>query len=185
VKYNPIAIINWDNKKSVLNQKIADGSYNLEQSLPIALFITAYARILMSDAIKNVTHIQKKKIYMTDTDSLYMNSPLSLQFIGKEIGKFKKEFSATEAIFPAPKLYYLVNSDGVEVKKGKGIKRGSLNHADYITLKVNPYMSKRIDSLEILKIKIFKLKPIELKFRQLTIKETLSIKMELWLILHL
>jgi hypothetical protein len=88
----------------------------------------------MSDVIYHVTHIQKKKVYMTDTDSIFLNSAISSKFIGKEIGKFKKEFSATEAIFPAPKLYYAVNSDGVEVKKGKGIKRGSLNRADYITL---------------------------------------------------
>lgn len=134
VVYAKIQTINWDDKNTAVNTKFADGGYDLEQSLPISIFITAYGRMLISDAINHVSHVQKKKVFMTDTDCIWMNAPLSPKFIGKELGLFKKEFSATESIFPAPKLYYAINKNGEEVKKGKGIKRGSLNREDYLAL---------------------------------------------------
>lgn len=162
VRYSPSGVINWDNKNSVINPKNADGSFNLEQSLPISIFITAYARILMSDVIKHVSEVAKKKIYMTDTDCIWINSNLSPEFIGKEIGKFQKEFSATEAIFPAPKLYYAINKDGLEVKKGKGLKRGSLNRTDYLTLGEGKHVFVEEDRF----IKDFKTQNIHIKLHK-------------------
>lgn len=71
---------------------------------------------------------------MTDTDCLWINTSLPSKFVGKEIGLFKHEFSAEVAIFPAPKLYYAIDKNGKEIRKGKGVKPGSLQRIDYENL---------------------------------------------------
>jgi hypothetical protein len=59
---------------------------------------------------------------------------MSPQFIGPEIGKFKKEISAAEAYFPALKFYYAESENGHIVKKSKGVNSSQLTKDDYISL---------------------------------------------------
>jgi hypothetical protein len=83
-----------------------------ETSLPIAIAVTAYARMYMND------FINEYNCYNTDTDSLAIDSELPNNYIGNELGQFKLEFIADEAYFISPKLYYLenINEDKVIIK---------------------------------------------------------------------
>nr|CAA45364.2 putative DNA-polymerase, B-type [Morchella conica] len=116
------------------NSPLTNFHAELEQSVQISIRITAYARICMAETIKHVTQYQKLKVFMTDTDCIWMNGSLSPGFVGTEIGKFKKEITAKEAYFPALKFYYAEDVDGNVVKKSKGINSSGLTKEDYISL---------------------------------------------------
>jgi DNA polymerase elongation subunit (family B) len=88
-------------------------------NVAIAAAITAYARIHMSQFKNNPNFI----LYYSDTDSIYINKPLPSEFISStELGKLKLENVLTDAIFLAPKLYYLETKDGEVIYKVKGLK---------------------------------------------------------------
>jgi DNA polymerase elongation subunit (family B) len=62
-------------------------------------------------------------LYYSDTDSIYIDRPLSEELISSTIlGKMKLEYVLTEAIFLAPKMYYLETEDGKVIYKVKGLK---------------------------------------------------------------
>jgi hypothetical protein len=136
VTYTPkkFMTINIDREENCTNPSRTNFHAELEQSVQISIAITAYARIEMNEIIKHVTHEQKLKVFMTDTDCIWMNGSLSPQFVGPEIGKFKKEISAKEAYFPAPKFYYTEDENGHVVKKSKGVNSSHLTKDDYISL---------------------------------------------------
>ena len=95
-------------------------------SIAIASAITAYARIHMSQFKNNPDFI----LYYSDTDSAYIDRPLSEDMISKTVlGKMKLENILTDAIFLAPKLYCLETEDGKIIHKVKG-----LNHNIDLTL---------------------------------------------------
>jgi len=96
-------------------------------SVGIASAITAYARIHMS-MFKNRPDIN---LYYTDTDSVYVDSPLSNALIDSKIlGKLKLENTCDNAIFLSPKLYCLRTVEGKFIYKSKG-----LSHDVELTLK--------------------------------------------------
>jgi hypothetical protein len=105
---------------SYLNEKNIDISFNreVEISLPIAIFTTAYARINMSPIKLDF----KDHLLYTDTDSYFLTSPLPDSMVGKELGKFKLEFIAEKCVFIAPKVYGAILTDGQEIIKIKGSK---------------------------------------------------------------
>jgi len=72
--------------------------------------------------------------YYTDTDSTFLNSPLSSSVVGKGLGKFKLEHGGIikKAIFLSPKLYILDTIEGLKTKS-KGFS-GKLTMMDYIHL---------------------------------------------------
>lgn len=87
-------------------------------NIAIASAITAYARIHMSQFKNNPNYI----LYYTDTDSIYISKPLPEEMISsKVLGKMKLEYILTDAIFLAPKVYYLITETGEHIYKVKGL----------------------------------------------------------------
>lgn len=90
----------------------------LQISTPLAIFTTAYARILMSEyKIK-----YQDNLYYSDTDSLVLDCELPSDKVGKELGKFKLEYKVQEGVFISPKVYALLLEDSSEIIKVKGLK---------------------------------------------------------------
>src|SRR6266478_2198430 len=78
-------------------------------SIGIAAAITAYARIHMSQFKNNPDF----NLYYSDTDSIYIDKPLPEEMRSNTIlGKMKLEYILKNAIFLAPKVYYLETEDG-------------------------------------------------------------------------
>jgi len=130
-------------KKTLQRVKENSNSYDADQCLPIAIFTTTYSSIRLFEAIRYIESTGKK-VYAVDTDSIHTNGVLSDEFVGSEIGKWKLEFVGCKgAYYPLPKLYYIegypvkdnVITDKItEVKKGKGVKRGSISKEEYKNL---------------------------------------------------
>uniref|UniRef100_UPI0031F33F7F hypothetical protein n=1 Tax=Russula emetica TaxID=152958 RepID=UPI0031F33F7F len=88
-------------------------------SINIASAITAYARIHMSQFKNNPNF----RLYYSDTDSIYIDRPLPDYLVNsKVLGKMKLEYILDEAIFLAPKVYYLKTNEGEIIYKVKGLK---------------------------------------------------------------
>jgi len=96
----------------------ADNSTRVaEQSLPVAIAITAYARMLMNPYFMKYTD----SIYYTDTDSITMSEPLPDDIVGNDLGQFKLEHSNFEGYFPGCKVYALQLSNGDLIRKAKTV----------------------------------------------------------------
>ena len=88
-------------------------------SIAIASAITAYARVHMSQFKNNPDF----HLYYTDTDSIYIDKPLSEELISDKIlGKMKLENIIDKAFLLAPKMYYLETNDNKVIYKVKGLK---------------------------------------------------------------
>lgn len=105
-------------KNSKENQNISDHD-KLEISTPIALFTTAYARILMSEYKMKY----QDNLYYSDTDSLVLDCKLPDKEVGTGLGKFKLEYTIDEGVFITPKVYALNLVDGTQILKIKGLKK--------------------------------------------------------------
>lgn len=86
-------------------------------NIAIASAITAGARVEMS-FFKNNPNF---KLYYSDTDSAVIDAPLPDFMVGNGLGQMKLEHTINKAIFLAPKVYGLVDIDGNEIIKVKGI----------------------------------------------------------------
>jgi hypothetical protein len=93
---------------------------SVNQSLPSAIAITAYARMHMFNIIYKLIDLGIE-IYYMDTDSITINSNLPEDLIGNSLGQFKLEHDINHAYFISPKLYALETTDGRFVVKAKGI----------------------------------------------------------------
>jgi len=102
--------LNGLDKYEELINKLDINQNEIETSLPIAIAITAYARMYMNQ------FIQKYNCYNTDTDSLFTDTPLPEELVGDKLGKFKLEMIASETYFISPKLYYLENYNKIVIK---------------------------------------------------------------------
>jgi hypothetical protein len=92
-------------------------------NISIAAAVTAYARIHMSQ-FKNNPNLPN--LYYTDTDSLYFDGPIPQHFISpNELGLLKLEGIYDSAVFLAPKVYALKNSEE-EIIKIKGLSKESI-----------------------------------------------------------
>lgn len=88
-------------------------------SISIAVAITAYARIHMSQFKNN----PKINLFYSDTDSIYTDTDIDKSLIDSKIlGKLKLEYICEEAIFLAPKVYCLKLKSGEIIYKAKGLK---------------------------------------------------------------
>jgi hypothetical protein len=90
--------LNGLDKYEELINKLDISNNNFETSLPIAIAITAYARIYMNK------FINEYNVYNTDTDSLAIDTKLPNELIGDDLGQFKLEFIADEAYFIPPNV---------------------------------------------------------------------------------
>ena len=86
------------------NKLMSKKPNHLNISLPIAMAVTAYARIQIyqfKEYILNKGGI----LYYTDTDSIFTNVHLPEDMVNSELGAMKLEYIACNAIFLAPKVY--------------------------------------------------------------------------------
>jgi len=101
--------------------------YNLlEISTPIAIFTTAYSRMLMAEyKIK-----YSSNLYYSDTDSLVLDCLLPDHMVGDQLGQFKLEYEIKEGVFLGPKVYGLRFHDdiagGTDYIKVKSLKNPNI-----------------------------------------------------------
>jgi DNA polymerase elongation subunit (family B) len=109
-------------KDEYLNFMLECDSKNISinQSLPSAIAITAYARMYMFKIIYRLIDLGIE-IYYIDTDSITVNKPIPTDLIGNQLGLFKLEHEIDHAYFISPKLYALKTIDGKFIVKAKGI----------------------------------------------------------------
>jgi hypothetical protein len=114
---NKVMVIYRSNQKDI--NTLLDGHKETHNvSIAIASAITAYARIHMSQ-FKNNSNFN---LYYSDTDSIYIDSPLPKELVNSKIlGKMKLENIINKAIFLAPKVYYLETDDNKVIYKVKGL----------------------------------------------------------------
>jgi hypothetical protein len=114
---NKIMVIHRSSKKD-LDTMLDNASETHNVSLPIASAITAYARIHMSQFKNN----NDFNLYYSDTDSIYIDKPLSEDLISETIlGKMKLENIIEKGIFLSPKVYCLLTKDNNLIYKVKGL----------------------------------------------------------------
>uniref|UniRef100_A0A896YS35 DNA polymerase n=1 Tax=Coniophora puteana TaxID=80637 RepID=A0A896YS35_9AGAM len=68
----------------------------------------------------------KYNLYYTDTDSIFIDKPLSDNLVSEELGKMKLEYVLKDAVFLAPKVYAGMTDDGKFISKIKGFTDKSL-----------------------------------------------------------
>jgi DNA polymerase type B, organellar and viral len=93
---------------------------SVNQSLPSAIAITAYARMYMFKVIYKLIDLGIV-IYYMDTDSIVVNKAIPQELIGNKLGLFKLEHEIEHGYFISPKLYALKTLDGNTIVKAKGI----------------------------------------------------------------
>jgi hypothetical protein len=111
-------IIVRDTLADVKYDEDKDLYHGMDINIAIASAITAGGRVEMS-IFKNNPDFN---LYYSDTDSGITDAPLPDNLIGTGLGKFKLEHTINRAVFLAPKVYGLVDVDGKEIIKVKGIK---------------------------------------------------------------
>lgn len=115
----------------------------------IASYVTAYARILLYNAIH--AQIQKGFVAYCDTDSIVTDTELPPDLVDENaFGKWKLEKTLQEGIFVQPKFYYErgTNEKGkdVEIKKAKGVPKSILEKFErdlYVDI-----LQKRVEGAE-------------------------------------
>jgi hypothetical protein len=109
-------------KDEYLNFMLECDSKNISinQSLPSAIAITAYARMYMFKIIYRLIDLGIE-IYYIDTDSIIVNKPIPMDLIGNQLGFFKLEHEIDHAYFISHKLYALKTVEGKFIVKAKGI----------------------------------------------------------------
>ena len=76
------------------------------------------------------------KLFYSDTDSVYTNKPLPSHLISNtELGLLKLERICKDAVFLSPKVYGLVEENGNEIIKVKGLDSKSLSNLNLDTFK--------------------------------------------------
>jgi hypothetical protein len=115
-------LVQIKNPKVELNTQLDNGSEKHNVNVAVASAISAYGRIYMSQFKNDPDYI----LFNTDTDSIYIDTPLPDSFISEtELGKMKLENICSKAIFIAPKVYGIVNEKGEEIIKIKGLTEDS------------------------------------------------------------
>lgn len=92
-------------KDEYLNFMLDCDSKNISvnQSLPLAIATTAYARMYMFKTIYNLIDLGIETFYM-DTDSIAVKGYLPENLVGDKLGLFKLEHEILHAYFISPKL---------------------------------------------------------------------------------
>lgn len=99
---------------NVFNNELYHGS---DVNIAIASTITAGARVFMSAFKNNGLYT----LYYSDTDSIIIDRLLNPKLVGSALGQLKLEHIIERAVFLAPKVYGLVDVDGTETIKIKGV----------------------------------------------------------------
>ena len=114
-----------------MNKYLDNENKTHDVNVSIAASVTAYARIVMSQFKNNPLF----NLYYTDTDSIFIDKELDPSFISSTIlGKMKLERICNNAIFLAPKVYGLLDQNGQEIIKVKGLGKTALKDVNLNTL---------------------------------------------------
>jgi len=105
---------------------------SVNQSIPSAVAITAYARMHMFKIIYKLIDLGIEIFYM-DTDSITIKGLMPEELIGNKLGLFKLEQEIAHGYFISPKLYALETVDGKTIVKAKGVG-SKLEFAQFETL---------------------------------------------------
>lgn len=89
----------------------------------IAATITARSRLLLQ---KLLDKAGPRSVYC-DTDSIYAEAPSDFFPTSKALGGLKLESKISHGLFPAPKVYYIVEADGTAKGKAKGVSYRDAN----------------------------------------------------------
>ena len=111
-----------DNKylfvRSTVSNILEEDSYHgSDVNIAIASTITAAARVHMSYFKNNPLF----NLYYSDTDSAVVDRQINPKMIGGALGQVKLEHTIKKAVFLAPKVYGLIDVEGNETIKIKGI----------------------------------------------------------------
>ena len=117
IKIDKSYVIVRDSRLSMKYDEKDDMYHGVDVNIAVASAITAGARVHMSYFKNNPAF----NLYYSDTDSAVTDRPLPQHMIGSELGQVKLEHIINKAIFLAPKVYGLVDVDGNEIIKVKGI----------------------------------------------------------------
>ena len=112
-------------RKSGLNKTVS-----VPSAVHIASAIASYARMIINE-YKN---IPGNPCIMSDTDSAVLPKPLPRYLVGKEIGQMKLEHIIELGIFIRKKLYYIKNSNNLEIIKASGVNSSHLNYNLFLNL---------------------------------------------------
>ena len=150
---------------SALWLKESDSKYDIEQSLPIAIFTSAYSTIRLFEGIRKIKE-SGGIVYAVDTDSIHTDGFLPDNYIGSELGLWKLEFEGERGLYPLPKVYLVeekidekVSKDKKikDIKKGKGLKKKSITKEEYLKLTQGESIEKEEYRFKIIK-KEFRIK---------------------------
>lgn len=129
-KFSVIDVIELDNSKVLIQYTAYENDEDYFKvnrttdksiSLPISIFTTSYARILISQFINK----DDLELYYTDTDSLDFKGALTPELLGDWLGQFKFEALFKRVVYLAPKLYFTefeVNNELIKKNKTRGLK---------------------------------------------------------------
>lgn len=140
------------------NKLTSKNPHHLDISLPIAIAVTAYARIQIYQ-FKDYIIKNGGTLYYTDTDSIHASIPLPTAMVSGALGKMKLEYIACNAVYLAPKVYGVElfrEEDLIKYKKDliegkylvkiKGSKKGhgvNLNILDNLLFKESKHKIKQ------------------------------------------
>ena len=115
-----------DNLKNKIHKEFLKKSILKKHSVRcvhISAAISAYARCKLYNDMVNHINNNNAIVYYYDTDSIFSNKKLNENLVSlNELGKYKLEKITTQALFIAPKIYYLANNiKNIEIKKFKSI----------------------------------------------------------------
>ena len=112
--------------------------------MAIASAITAYARVHMSQFKNNPDF----NLYYSDTDSVYIDKPLSDDLVNEKIlGQMKLENVINKAIFLSPKVYCLVTEASKLIFKVKGLShKTEMTFNDYESLLIKDSFLQRFQT---------------------------------------
>lgn len=90
-------------------------------------------------------YISRDDCYYTDTDSVFLGSPLAEEDISSTVlGKFKLENIIEKGYFIAPKCYAIKLKDHAEIVKHKGAVKEYVDFQWFESLYANPYITKDV-----------------------------------------
>ena len=115
--HDNIVVIRNTEARLFYNEQL-DLYHGQDVNIAIASAVTASARIYMSQFKNSDLY----NLYYSDTDSIVIDRPLSMELVGNKLGQLKLEYVIKRGIFLAPKVYGLVTSDNKEVIKVKGLR---------------------------------------------------------------
>jgi hypothetical protein len=123
--------------RNTMSNLLEEGQYHgSDVNVAIATTITAGARVIMSTFKNNPDY----RLYYSDTDSVVIDRELDPGLVGNQLGQLKLEKVIAKAVFLAPKVYGLIDVNGNETIKIKGvtdeiIKNVHINDLEHLLIK--------------------------------------------------